>query len=275
MSEGTPLIFVDTNIFLDLYRIRNSDISLKYLHLLEKHKDKLIISSQVEMEYKKNRQKTILKSLKSYSSPDRDKLTPPALVANIQAAKIINKKKKEISTQQKKISEKIVKILKNPSVNDEVFKILQRIFKHKSPYNLDRKNKKLLQIQRFAKKRFIIGCPPRKRDDTTIGDAVNWEWIIDCSKESGKDIIIVSRDEDYGLFYNNQSYLNDWLSLEFKERVSRKRKLTLTKKLSEALKAVNAPVTDKMIEAEKSVDYSKKITQLSFNWAVGRHYKGN
>lgn len=30
------LIFIDTNIFLDFYRIRKSDVSLKYLEEIEK-----------------------------------------------------------------------------------------------------------------------------------------------------------------------------------------------------------------------------------------------
>ena len=42
-------------------------------------------------------------------------------IAESQAMQQIDKKKKEIGTQQKKINEKIEKILKNPSRNDQVF----------------------------------------------------------------------------------------------------------------------------------------------------------
>jgi len=253
VEELDALIFVDTNILLDFYRIRQSDVSLKYLDRLEDCRDRLIIGSQIEMEYKKNRQKAILESLSKYSSPNWGKLTPPALVANLQAAKVIEKKKKEISTQQKKISKKIEKILHNPSANDPVYQSLQRIFKHKSPYNLNREDKKRFSIRRLARKRFVLGYPPRKNSDTSIGDAVNWEWVIDCAISSGKNIIIVTRDTDYGAFYKGQSYINDWLSLEFKERVSRKRKLILTDRLSFALKAVDAVVTQEMEEAENQL----------------------
>lgn len=51
------LLFVDTNVLLDFYRIRKSDISTKYLEQLEACKDKLIINSQIEMEYKKTGKK--------------------------------------------------------------------------------------------------------------------------------------------------------------------------------------------------------------------------
>lgn len=33
------LIFIDTNIYLDFYRIRKSDVSIKYLNEIETHKD--------------------------------------------------------------------------------------------------------------------------------------------------------------------------------------------------------------------------------------------
>lgn len=245
------LLFVDTNILLDFYRIRQSDISLKYLEQLESCRTRLIIGSQVEMEYKKNRQKVIIESLNQYSKPDWKKLSTPALVSGIQASKMIEKKKKEIETQQKKVNEKIQKILKNPIQNDPVYITLQRIFKTKSSYNLNREDEKRFEIRELAKKRFILGYPPRKKNDTSIGDAVNWEWIVQCALDSGKDIVIVTRDEDYGVIYKDKSFLNDWLSQEFKERVSRKRKIFLTSKLSQGLKAIKVAVSKEMEQAEE------------------------
>jgi predicted nucleic acid-binding protein len=56
-------IFIDTNILLDFYRIRRTDVSMKYLEEIEKHKGIIISTSQVEMEYKKNRQSAILESI--------------------------------------------------------------------------------------------------------------------------------------------------------------------------------------------------------------------
>ena len=57
------LIFIDTNIFLDFYRIRSSDISVSYLDLINSNHDKIITGTQIEMEYKKNRQNVILESI--------------------------------------------------------------------------------------------------------------------------------------------------------------------------------------------------------------------
>lgn len=249
-NEMDALLFVDTNILLDFYRIRKSDVSMKYLEQLEACKDRLIVGSQVEMEYKKNRQKVIVEALNQFSKPDWGKLSTPALVSNIQSSKTIEKKRKEIDSQYKKVNEKIQKILSNPIQNDPVYQSLQRIFKKNTPYNLNREAKVRFKIRNLARKRFILGYPPRKDNDTSIGDAINWEWLVKCSCDSGKDIVIVTRDSDYGVIYKDSSYLNDWLKQEFKQRVSQKRKIVLTNKLSVGLKIVHAAVTKEMEEAE-------------------------
>lgn len=61
-------------------------------------------------------------------------------------------------------------------------------------------------------------------------------------------MILVTRDTDYGISYDGKFFLNDWLRLEFKERISQKRKIVLSDRLTEAFKLVAIPVS---IEAEK------------------------
>lgn len=47
------LIFVDTNILLDLYRVRSGgDANLELLRHLETNQEKLIVTDQVEMEFR-------------------------------------------------------------------------------------------------------------------------------------------------------------------------------------------------------------------------------
>ena len=257
------LLFIDTNILLDFYRERKSDVSMKFLEQMEEYKDRLILGSQVEMEYKKNRQIVILESLGKFGTPDWGKLTTPALVSETQAAEMIKKSQKEITKQQNLISDKIQNILEKPGTHDEVYKVLQRIFKHPSSYNLNRESKLRFGIRRLARKRFNLGYPPKKKKDNSIGDAVNWEWIIQCAIDSGKDIVIVSRDGDYGASYKDKWYINDWLLQEFKQRVSQKRKILLTGKLSEALKIVHAKVTAEMEAAEEGI--IKEQAQVALN----------
>lgn len=256
------LIFIDSNIFLDFYRIRKSDISLKYLDEIEKHKNILILTSQVEMEFRKNRQIAILEALSEVNKINLGNVSVPTILFDSKPVDMIKKAQKQIAGQQKKIKERIDKLLISPTTQDKVFQTLQRVFKTESNYNLQRENKKRFSIRKLAIKRFGLGYPPRKKGDTSIGDAINWEWIIDCAKNTDKHIIIVTRDTDYGVFHNDGSFLNDWLQIEFKERISQKRKIILTDKLSRAFKLVHIPVSEEMIEAEYTMLETKRVEEV-------------
>jgi predicted nucleic acid-binding protein len=264
-------IFIDTNILLDFYRIRRTDVSMKYLEEIEKHKGIIISTSQVEMEYKKNRQSAILESIGEVKKINNVNLVVPAIISDAKAVEMIKKSKKDIDDQQKKLKERIEKILKNPNINDPVYKILQKVFSHKSPINLNRENKQRFTIRRLALKRFMLGYPPRKNTDNSIGDAINWEWIVKCAETSRKHIIIVTRDTDFGTIHENESYLNDWLKQEFRQRISQQRKLILTDKLSKAFKLVEIPVTQEMIDEEENVIklsselYNQKLMRVLLN----------
>jgi hypothetical protein len=253
------LIFIDTNILLDFYRIRKSDISIKYLEEMERHKSILILTNQVEMEFRKNRQKVILETITEVNKISSGNLNVPAILFEAKPVEMIKNAQKQISIQQKKIKERIDKLLTNPGTQDKVFQTLQKIFKTKSDFNLDRENKKRFAIRRLALKRFYLGYPPRKKEDNSIGDAINWEWIIDCASRTDKHIILVTRDNDFGINYGENSFLNDWLQIEFKERISRRRKIILTDKLSRAFKLVQIPVTPEMIEEEETIITTRKF----------------
>jgi len=247
------LIFIDTNILLDFYRIRKSNVSMKYLEEIENHLDLIITSSQVEMEFKKNRQSVILESISEIKKIGNTTGNIPTILSDSKAVEMIQKAQNEIQEKQKKLKERIEKILKNPIYHDPVYKSLDKLFNHKSDINLNRENKNRDIIRGLAKKRFILGYPPRKKSDNSIGDGVNWEWIVACAKKTSKHIILVTRDSDFGCTYDKDSYLDDWLQQEFKERINKKRKIILTDKLSRAFQLVEIPVTEEMIEEENKI----------------------
>jgi predicted nuclease of predicted toxin-antitoxin system len=104
----------------------------------------------------------------------------------------------------------------------------------------------------LADKRFWLGYPPRKPKDTSIGDAINWEWMIACVRATGRDLCIVTRDTDFGISIDGQAVLNDWLIDEFAERTGGKSVL-LTPKLADAFKAIAVDVTNDEVAAEDAL----------------------
>ena len=248
------LVFIDTNILLDFYRVRGRDGGLSILDHFEGKHDRIISTAQVEMEYKKNRQKVIVDCLnKEIKAPSSDGAVVPAFLVGSQPDEGYRKAKESLKKQVQRLRSRTTKLLSNPSGNDPVYKVLQRLFKADEDIHLTREKKVRFEVRNLARKRFVLGYPPRKDADTSIGDAVNWEWIVRCSADSGKHIVIVSRDSDYGQTYDGTSYLNDWLRQEFKERTTKQRDIILTQRLTEGFKRAEIEVTKQEEEEESEL----------------------
>lgn len=247
MAKLQKLLFVDTNIWLDFYRARN-DTGLALLDRLESVADRVIVTFQLESEFKKNRQIAILEGMQELKAPPQ--VSRPGIFSDAKASKALNKSLKEADKRIKNLKARLMRVLDDPAAHDPVYQACQRIFHRSDRLVLTREDKLRHLIRRKAFRRFLHGCPPRKKNDTSIGDAFNWEWMIHCANDSNAELVIVSRDSDYGVLFENQAYVNDHLRQEFSERVSKKRKLLLYTKLSEALKHFAVPVTQKEEEAE-------------------------
>lgn len=256
-----PLVFIDTNILLDFYRVRGSDAQLGLLQHIDGNHEVIITTSQIEMEFKKNRQNVILDSLRSLQAPNWGGLQVPAFLLDAQPALMLTKAKDKIGKQLNLVKRRVIRALRDPAHYDPVYRVLQRLFRAGCNYHLGRETAERRQVRRRALRRFLLGYPPRKQDDTSYGDATNWEWMVHCAEASGRNIVIVSRDSDYGAVVGDEVVLNDWLLHEFKDRVSQKRKIVLTSRLADGFKRASIRVTraeeaeeKKVIEAQSTTD---------------------
>jgi predicted nucleic acid-binding protein len=243
--------FIDTNIFLDFYRGKN-EASLSLLEKLSQVKDRIICTYQVEMEFLKNRQKQIKKIL-SDTKVVTDVSLPAALAdtrLDVDFAAI----KKDAKKASAKLEKHILKLLKNRE-NDRVYNVLKRVFTNVSAHVLTRKMPIRQKMKRLAWRRFILGYPPRKEGDTSMGDALNWEWVVHCAMQMPGRFYLVSRDNDYGCEHDGSYILNDQLMREFRDRVGNK-SIVYTHKLSEALEALDVKVTsaEKKAEVENVIE---------------------
>ncbi len=247
-----PLIFVDTNILLDFYRHPQGDASKKMLGHFDATLDSFITTEQVEMEFKNNRRRVLISEALTGCQPPKfdGKLLVPAFLDQAHAASRMRRLKGDVIKQSGKIAKRIRNVVKDPAKTDLVYKTFQRLFRSPSPWNLTSDRKELRRIESLARRRFMAGYPPRKPDDLSNGDAINWEWIIHCAKESKRDIVIVSRDHDYGEPVEKTPIINDWLAQEFRNRVSQKRKILLTNMLTTAFKRLGLDVSQKEKDAE-------------------------
>jgi len=241
---------VDTNIWLDFYRARN-ETGLKLLEHLEKLSTKLIVTYQLESEFKKNRQAAIREGMQALKAPQE--VSRPGIFSDAASTKIMARNVKDAEKRVKKLKARLIRALEDPALHDPVYQVCQRLFHKDDDLVLTRNNKLRHSIRRRALKRFFHGCPPRKSGDTSMGDSFNWEWMVHCAREQTAGLVIITRDEDYGITVDGRSYVNDHLRQEFSERVSKKRKLLLYSRLSDALKLFAVTVTPQEEEAEKEI----------------------
>lgn len=247
----STLVFIDTNILLDFYRIRGPTEHLAILRHIDAHHERIITTSQVEMEFKKNRANAIVESYQGLKSLSKGDFALPSYLATSKQASGVQTSRKKINEQVKTMRTRVRNVLSKPTTHDPVYKVVQRLFREDTPLNLSRTKDARFSIRRLAFKRFLLGYPPRKPTDLSMGDAVNWEWIIRCAGETNADVVVVSRDSDYGIVFGDSSYINDWLLQEFRDRVSKKRVVRLTTRLAEGLKVAGIKVTRKQREAEE------------------------
>lgn len=183
----------------------------------------------------------------------------PGIFSDARASDALTRGMKEAEKRVKALKAKLTKALENPTRYDPVYQACQRIFHRSDSLVLTREDKIRHFVRRKAFRRFLHGCPPRKKNDTSIGDAINWEWMVYCAQKHNAELVIVTRDADYGLHFENKSYINDHLKQEFAERVSKKRNLLLYSRLSEALKHFSVPVSAKEETAETEIVESQPI----------------
>lgn len=245
------LLFIDTNIFLDFYRARN-DAGISLLSKIDALHDQTITTCQLAMEFKKNRQKVITESV-SLLKPPEFNLSTPAFLSDAATVKVIKDRISDVKKRVEKMKGRILSTMENPKTHDRIYQTIQRLFNNTGSLNLRHDTPEYKAVWRKALRRFLEGRPPRKKDDTSAGDAINWEWIVHCIQKTNRDVIIVSRDADYGLTLDGKGYANNWLTDEVKERVNQQRKLILVDRLSAALKLLDVKVTQEEITSERAI----------------------
>jgi hypothetical protein len=215
MPINDSLLFIDTNKYLDLYRI---DKGKELLTPLKEQADYIFVTQQVVNEVQRNKMVVAADFLKkkfqelklqTFNLPDHlsDTYT--------NQREDILKEMKKITQDIKKVNAKVdaweLSIIKQISCSeDEVSKALSSIFTNPVAHTSE-------ELQR-ARERKELGNPPGKGADS-IGDQLNWEQILTNFKGK-KRLWIISRDSDYGITHDAQSFLNRFLYEELCKIVS-------------------------------------------------------
>lgn len=182
-------VFIDTNILLDIYHLSGPDLEelRKLKKMVETGKVELLVSSQVIDEFWRNRERVISDALKTFRESKA--------IAKIPNIIRIYPESKELRSAVEKVND-LVKSLAaraEADIQNDVLKADEVIRELFSAITVGQITD---EIYNRASRRSALGNPPGKKD--SIGDAVNWEWLLEQEIEFWDDeLTIISADGDY------------------------------------------------------------------------------
>ena len=182
-------IFIDTNILLELFKLSGPDLDelKKVLKLSEKQKIEILISSQIEDEFWRNRESVIADAIKNLKETKIiQKL--PNIVRGYETYKTLKNTIDNFNKLAKQLEDEVqADISENKLKADE---LIQALFKNNKPQEVS------LEVISKAQNRMNVGNPPGKKG--SLGDAINWEWLLTQKADFWEnELIIISEDGDF------------------------------------------------------------------------------
>jgi hypothetical protein len=201
--SGKPVLFIDANQYLDLYRMVSGK---KLLAALEEQKDYIFATSQVVYEVSRNKVKVAASfladatkriELSAMAVPDHMLSTTDDSVQRLD--KRLHKLREEVTKVRDDFRKLTQDLLEQVSQSkDDVSKALTVIFSKAAVPDAE-------ELRR-AKERKVLGNPPGKNNDP-LGDEVSWEQILTkCKNKPG--VWIITKDSDYATKYEGKMFLN-------------------------------------------------------------------
>jgi predicted nucleic acid-binding protein len=243
-------VFLDTNVLLGLYKLTGPDLEevRRLIALAENKKFDVYINENVVDEFWRNREKVIAGSMNHLETIRRGHAIPNLVKPYPEAAKL-----RETAAAVAKAAEALGDVAHDDiaNYNLKADQIVNELFKKFKP--------KALSESAIAKalRRQEFGRPPGKSG--SIGDALNWEWLLEIMPE-GVDLHIISADGDYeSELYPSVS--KDYLAREWSS--AKKSELHLHKSLLDFLQKC-FPEFKLADEVEKVIAIQRLVESFSF-----------
>ena len=242
-------LFIDTNIYLSFYHFNKDDITELYkLHkMIEAREITLLITDQVINEYYRNREKKINDAIKQIRDIKQDF---PRFIVDYKEYLELRDIYKNYSSKYEELMDKVATdISSNTLAADRIITDLITVAKQL--------NHQKVHLEK-AKERISVGNPPGKNG--SLGDAINWEILLDFAYDEYEEIHFVSIDKDYGSILDDNK-INEYLEREWSNKV--KNKLYYYDRLSSFFKK-NYPVIEFNENIDRQIDVSKLCNSQNY-----------
>ncbi len=197
-------LFIDTNILLSFYSLNQEDLSelSKLVEAIEHQHITLLLTEQLIDEFNRNREQRIEGAIKSFRSQTFNPQFPQ-LCEDYPEIELLRGSLKQYEQAHAALTDRILVDIKVKNLKAD--RIIQSLF------SLGKKltsNSNILDRARF---RMGVGNPPGKNN--SLGDAINWECLLDETL-TGEDLFFITGDKDYCSALNEDEFsdflLNDW-----------------------------------------------------------------
>ncbi|MCC7134393.1 MAG: DUF4935 domain-containing protein [Gemmatimonadales bacterium] len=197
-------LFIDTNILLSFYHLSGDDLEelRKLLVLLDKRRVTLLITEQVEDEFRRNRDVKIADALKRL----RDvKLNPqfPQMAKDYSEYGDLRKLQRDFERLQQALLDRLGSDIKAQSLKAD--ELIEDLFQKATCLPRD------AALLARARLRQDVGNPPGK--EGSLGDAINWESLLEHVPDD-QDLHLVTDDRDFASALDDES-LHPFLGTEW------------------------------------------------------------
>ena len=198
-------VFVDTCVFFSFYEHSNEDLNEldKLTDYISEKKIHLHLTQQVVQEFGRSRERIIAKVMGQLKETDLSR-NFPQVCKSYDEYKVLRKKIEEYSNARSSLLDAMEEDILNETLAADT--LMKKLFASTSVI----KNESAIVSK--AKERMELGNPPGKTN--SIGDAINWETLLD-SVEEGQDLYLISSDGDFQSKYR-KNYMNPFLAKEWR-----------------------------------------------------------
>jgi predicted nucleic acid-binding protein len=212
-------LFIDTNILLSFYALNQEDLAElnKLIEAIDKQQITLLLTDQIIDEFYRNREQRIDGAIKSLRTQTFNPQFPQ-LCEDYPEIDILRESLKHYEQAHASLTTKILIDIKTKTLKADL--IIQSLF------SLSKQLKNSPAILDRARFRMGVGNPPGKNN--SLGDAINWECLLDETAD-GEDLYFITGDKDYCSALNDDEF-SDFLMTEWYNR--KQTKIHFYKRLS-------------------------------------------
>ena len=241
-------IFIDTNVFLDMYRANLKQDIAKVMQFLHRHKDHFITTEQSVNEFVRNRYTILSAALENFKKQTTIDSGSSSFLRSLGAFGDYDRSLKEFQKQRDLIIEEIQNKISNPD-QDEISEKFKKLCTSENTIPLTH------ALIDAASRRKLAGNPPTS-NKYTCGDEIIWESLLAYEAKHQADLIIVSKDKT---FSGNSEFLRQ----EYFVRTGKT--LAIYQDILEAYEKAGIPFTEEFLQAAENLKWTDIIVTALTN----------